>query len=339
MMALPQNKLWNWLVVVVLALSLLGLLMLTSCEKEEPLWKLPPPGAEETDQVGMGETYETTVFYKFSTKTQIERNLNTWHLQFESAPTGWHIRMNGGRAMQIWNTGSTNFAQVIAADDDSNWDWDISDGNDDSTAIGQWFTDNLTRQSKLEVYVIDMGLAASPKYKKMQILGVSDTAYIIKYANLDNTAEQTLLVRKNTAINSTYLDMVTGKTVAYEPAPQDYDIVFTRYRYIFYEEAGVTPYLVNGALLNPVNTLGLKSDSTNFEKVDYEMIKDRPLTAAEDIIGYDWKYYDFDLSLYTIVPHLFIVKDAGGNLWKLQFYDFYNDAGTKGYPKFKFQRL
>ena len=60
----------------IIGIGILSVLpLLSSCEKEEPLWKLPPPGEEEIDQVAMGETYTTTVFYKFKTQTKIERSI------------------------------------------------------------------------------------------------------------------------------------------------------------------------------------------------------------------------------------------------------------------------
>lgn len=338
-MVQANKNVWNWLLIMVMTLSILGLFTLSSCEKEEPLWKLPPPGAEETDQVAMGENYETTIYYKFSTKNKIERSLNTWYLAFESKPNGWHVRVNGGRAMQVWRTGSTNFDDVFSPTEHSNWDWDTPDGNDDSTAIGNWLTDTSSRQSGMQVYILDMGLNATPQYKKLQLLSVNDTSYTVKYANTDNSDQQITTLRKSGVSTYTFFDLSTNTIVDYEPAPQLYDIKFERYRYVFVEDGVPTPYLVNGALLNGVNTWAVKLNSTNFDSVNYDTVKDIPLSIKNDTIGYNWKYYDFDLSLYTIAPNLFVVKDSEGNLWKLQFFDFYNDTGIKGYPKFKFQRL
>lgn len=334
-----KQRLWNWLIALVMLLAVLGLFTLSSCEKEEPLWKLPPPGAEQTGQVAMGENYETTIYYKFATQSSITYNLNTWHLAFESKPEGWRIRVNGGRAMQVWRTGSTNFDDTFTPSEQSNWDWDTPDGNADSTAIGNWLTDTASRQPAMQVYILDMGLNATARYKKLQIQSVSDTAYTIKYANTDNSNVHTVSIGKSRVSTHTYFDLTSNSVVDYEPAPELYDIKFERYRYVFIEDGVPTPYLVNGALLNAVNTSAIRLNSTNFDSVSYDMVKDLPLSTKNDTIGYDWKYYDFDLSLYTIAPNLFVVKDNEGNYWKLQFFDFYNDAGIKGYPKFKFQRL
>jgi hypothetical protein len=334
------GKLRGMCIVIIILLSLIGLLMLSSCEKKEPLWELPPPGSEETDQVAMGEMYDDCVFYKFSTKAQTTRNLNSWHLAFESAPQGWNIRINGGRAMQACNSGTTQFEQLQAVSASTNWDWDTPDGNRDSTAIGKWFLDTETFESAEWVYIVDMGLNTQPPYKKLQVLGMNDSAFTIKYSNLDGTDEHTHVVLKSAKSNHTYFDLFTNSVVDFEPAVYNYDILFSRYRYIFFEDGTITPYLVNGVLLNPVNTAAARITTTNnFDSISYDMVKDIPLSNKADTIGFDWKYYDFELSKYQVVNNLYIVKDAEGNLWKVQFYDFYNDNLTKGYPKFRFQRL
>ena len=63
-------------------------------------------------------------------------------------------------------------------------------------------------------------------------------------------------------------------------------------------------------------------------------------TTRSDVIGYDWKYYNFDDAVYTIVPEMnYVIRDRDGFYYKLRFVDFYNDQGVKGYPKFEFARL
>lgn len=340
MVVLRNNRYREALVLIIILLSLIGLLMLSSCGKEEPLWKLPPPGPEETDHISMGEMYDDCVFYKFSTKTQTTRSLNTWHLAFESAASGWNIRMNGGLAMQIYNTGETDFTKVPDATASSNWDWDTPDGNIDSTAVGKWFISTVGFESKQQVYVIDMGLNAAVPYKKLQVLGMNDSSFTIRYANLNGSEQQTKTILKSTLSTYTYFNLLNNTSVSFEPAPSDYDILFTRYRFIFFEAGEVTPYLVNGAMLNPVSTQAARiAGTTNFDSITRDLVKDIPLSNKIDTIGYDWKYYDFGASKYTVVPNLYLVKDTEGSLWKLQFVDFYNESGVKGYPKFKFQRL
>jgi hypothetical protein len=63
-------------------------------------------------------------------------------------------------------------------------------------------------------------------------------------------------------------------------------------------------------------------------------------SSRADVIGYDWKYYNFDAGVYTVVPDMnYVIRDRDGFFYKLRFIDFNNDVGEKGYPKFEFVRL
>ena len=64
------------------------------------------------------------------------------------------------------------------------------------------------------------------------------------------------------------------------------------------------------------------------------------LTTRADVIGYDWKYYNFDAGVYTIVPGMnYVIRDRDGFYYKLRFVDFYNNTGEKGNPVFEYVRL
>jgi hypothetical protein len=330
---------YKLLMIFLMTLSLLGLVMLSSCEKKEPLWELPPPGDEVIAQAAMGETYDNTVFFKFKTSNKIERNVNVFHLAFQSSHQGFSVRVNGGKNVQVFNTHSINFDELLTASASTQWGYDSPDGNPDSTAVGNWLVSSETRQSKLEVYIIDLGTGATPKYRKFQLLQVSDTSYSIRHANLDNSDEKQTTFAKSAIATFTYFDFTTNTTVSFEPAPHEYDIVFTKYKHIFFQEEGILHYSVNGALLNPVHTMAAKTDSSNFALVNYSSTTSAVFTQAINTIGYDWKVYDLDNNKYSVIPKIYIVKDADETLWKLEFIDFYNDAGIKGFPKFRYQRL
>lgn len=329
----------KWLLWIIVLLSIIGFVLLTGCKKEEPLWKLPPPGNETIDAVAMGEFYDNTVFFKLSTQAKYERDINTWHLAFESAADGFYIKLNNGRHVLAYNTGSTNFS-ITEYDVSVNAPWlcDVPSGNLDSTAIGNW---KASGPSNSAVYIISMGYNNTDpdKNRKLQVLSVSDTNYVIKYARIDGSDIHEVSISKSVLSTFTYFDLGSGTTVIYEPSALNYDLVFTKYKHIFFEENEITPYMVNGALLNPVNTAAIRLDSLTFEQVNYDAVKDLNFSTATDAVGYNWKYYNLDLGKYTITKNLFAVKDREGAIWKLEFIDFYSDAGVKGYPKFRYQRL
>lgn len=322
---------------------ILGLLTLSSCEKKEPLWKLVPLGAGMVDSVSQGETYDNTIFFRFEDGLKTERNIFTWSLAFESATNGWHIRINNGRNAAINRTGSQDFLTTYTVSTSTKWDYDVSSGNPDSTAVGEWLNPQ-TLASKNNVYIINLGsdIPANNRYRKIQFLSVNDTSYAIRYANLDGTNEHQISVKKRAETTYTYFDVVTEAIVNYAPAPTDYDIMFTRYKTLLQDETELIWYSVDGALLNPVNTTAVKLDPTSisFDSLTLQTLGSATFLEQADIIGHRWKYYDLNgTEKYQINPNLFIVKDSKGAVWKLTFIGFYNSAGIKGHPQFRYQKI
>jgi hypothetical protein len=100
------------------------------------------------------------------------------------------------------------------------------------------------------------------------------------------------------------------------------------------------PYLVVGLLLNPNGVAAARDSIHDFMEMDADDIADLEFSTSADVIGYDWKYYNFDAGVYTIVPDMnYVIRDRDGYFYKLRFVDFYNDEGVKGYPTFEFVRL
>jgi hypothetical protein len=48
-------------------------------------------------------------------------------------------------------------------------------------------------------------------------------------------------------------------------------------------------------------------------------------------------WYDYDMDAHTLAARdvVYAVRSASGNYFKIQMLDYYNDAGTAGYVKFK----
>jgi hypothetical protein len=47
-----------------------------------------------------------------------------------------------------------------------------------------------------------------------------------------------------------------------------------------------------------------------------------------------WYEYDDDTHILTPINHIYVVQSLSGTYYKIQFIDYYDDAGTSGYPKF-----
>ena len=125
------------------------------------------------------------------------------------------------------------------------------------------------------------------------------------------------------------------------PLPFDWSLLFTKYTTMLVTNEGENyPYIVNGVLLNPSGVTAALDTIHDFMEMELADTLDLELTSRADVIGYEWKYYDFDAGVYTIVPEMhYVIRDRDGFYYKLRFIDFYNDTGVKGYPRFEYVRL
>ncbi|NLR89860.1 HmuY family protein [Flammeovirga agarivorans] len=133
---------------------------------------------------------------------------------------------------------------------------------------------------------------------------------------------------------------------------EGWDIVMTYYNgYTSDGEGGQVPYYMTGGLVNKGTAKALRLNKAELEEegqtfvayndVTFEDASALTLSSSADAIGSDWKALDFETFTYKIVEdQYYIVESSEGKLYKLTFTDFYSEEdGTKGFPKFKFQRL
>jgi hypothetical protein len=125
------------------------------------------------------------------------------------------------------------------------------------------------------------------------------------------------------------------------PDPDSWSLLFSRYTTMLQTNDGEDyPYLVTGVLLNPSGVAAALDTIHEFSSIVLDDTADLELTTRADIIGYDWKYYNFNAGIYTIVPEFnYVIRDRDGFYYKLRFIDFYNTTGEKGYPSFEYIRL
>lgn len=318
---------------------------MASCEQKENAISLPESGDAIYATVEMGEDFADQVFFNFETNEIVYTSkVNSWDLAFETGANGRSVFMNGGANVNVYNTGKTNILEVIEPPEIINEDWgfDSPSGLPDSTYIGDWATANGI--SKNDVFVVKLSPAIyKDTFKKIQLISVSATEYVVQFGNLrDNNNIRTMVIPKDDNYNFTYFSLAEGGVIV-NPAPpkNTWDIVFTRYRYIYYDLSNF-PYLVTGALLNPYKTTGY-GDSTGkheFSNMDASMATSVPLIKNRDVVGYNWKSYDIKKGRYTVKQNSnYVIKDRKGQYWKLHFLDYYNKQGVKGAPSFEFQRL
>jgi hypothetical protein len=320
-------------------MTILASLLISACAKEEPLWVLPPAGSETSADFELGENYEHVVYFNLNDGMQHKRKLRDWDIAFGSGIGTRNLMLNGGNEVQSFNTHDSCMDTHVPLPKEGDWQWDNPNGHLDSTAIGCWWQKN-SNKSKGDVYILDRGPKAMPRFLRMKILGCDTNQFTVLFADMNGFGQIIKSIKRNYQSNYTYFDLGSLRTVDFEPPSNQWDIVFTKYRYIYYHMTPITPYYVCGALINTKNCRVYESRNLSFEEINKETAISLVLSKKADEIGYDWKYFDLNSLRYSITKNqVFVIEDKEGYLYKLKFIDFYNSSGQKGHPSFVYQRL
>lgn len=330
LMRTKANSLRPLWVLCVLCGSIIG------CDKGEIPVEPREAGDVITAQVEMGSDYRHVIYYNLLSNRIVHSHLKTdWDLGFETGVDGWHVILNTSKAMAA----SLTFDQWLSEvnnDNDAVWGNDAPSGNLDSTAIGDWVNDP-------QVFLIDRGYDYSANALGVMKIRIEETAtgYRIHFADVAATDSTMLEFDKDDNVNFVCVSLEgSGFISDIEPNKEDWHLKFTQYTHVFVEDGEVIPYTVTGALLNPYQMEGLLYTETPFDSIDLDLATSFMYSQAIDVVGYGWKYYDFDLASYTVYPEMgYLLKNSDGIHWKLHFIDFYTQNGEKGAPMFEFQEL
>ncbi|MCK9481514.1 MAG: HmuY family protein [Bacteroidia bacterium] len=332
--------------IIFIALS--TLLLLTSCFKEDRPLVLPASKAKVMS-VFMGSEFQNQIFFKMEDQSYQTSNLNDWDLAFDNVSNQFKIVTNYGRNIFVARTQALDVSQLESIKPAQipikQWLYDFPNGSIDSNAFGDW--KNLYG-NKMPFHIIDMGrtLPSPQRYYVVRVLEADDVQYKVefgKFSMLDSL--QVVEIKRNKNRNFTYLNIRNGQIhTDFEPLKEDWDFVFTRYRFIFYIDPNPTeplPYLVSGCLLNPHNVSVSLDTVSGFENINLKLCNQKHFTKSQDVIGYAWKSFDYSVSFsYTINPNMvYIVKNNKGDFYKIRFLDFYNENKQTGYPKFQIQQV
>lgn len=320
-------------------------LLVTSCFKEDEKILPHPPGNVRTDTIPMTITYKYQIYFDLKSGTSTETNVKSESdLAFDCTPAGWKIILNTANFMYAADLGEVEFGTPKDTTE-VQWKFDKSDGNPDSLSIGKWYqvVDGDT-VSNDHVYLINAGLDdlgnALGLYQAI-FDSLKNGIFYFRYASLDGTYSHADSVRKDTTLNLMYYSFVFESEKHFEPAKDNWDLLFTQYTTLLYTDLGEPyPYLVTGVLINRNGVEVAKDSTSSFESIDAVKASQMTFSRALDAIGYEWKYYDFELGTYTVdYKKNYVIRTTGGYLFKLRFVGFYNSAGEKGYPVIEYQEL
>lgn len=326
-------------------------LLLGSCfKKEDPV--ILPHGQSEITTLFLGENYEKDLFFDLSTNSYSERQSSEWDLRFESGKNGWGVFVNNGTNIIVRKINVSGLHENLANDTNhfkaQKELVDAPDGHAESSAIGDWRTYRSSPPA-LEpgIYVIELSyLTGSDRFKRLQVLDVNDSAFFIRITSIGEIKTDTTILKKDKDRNFTYWSFKNGGHIVpnAEPDKHTWDIVFTRYKHIFYDILPGNepfPYRVVGALSSPYKVCVARDSMDHYGVIDAGSILNMDFSYDQNAIGYDWKTHAYGATgNYTVNPKItFVIKDTDGMYFKLRFLDFYSPRGDKGYPKFEFERI
>ncbi len=310
---------------------LLGIALFFSCKKKE----LPVPkhaeGSITKVIIPLTSNYKYQIYFSLGNNAIVQQQLKTsWDIAFQC--NGKNIVLNSSKMMFAYKTNDANINESSDTTGfQQNKKYDSPTGNMDSTAIGNWWSNNTT-------YIIDRGYNESGQHlgwKKIKIISYNNNIFTFSIADISATSSQTYQAVQDTSYNFIGFSFNDNQMKYIEPPKNQWDIVFTSYT-----EKLSGPYLVTGCLLNRYKTDATIDKTTPFENINYNKAIAYNLSKNINIIGYNWKEYDFNLSSYTVFSnYVYIIRNSKNYYFKLRFIDFYSNSGEKGYPTFEYMLL
>jgi hypothetical protein len=332
----------------ILRISLLIVfsLVLHSCFKKDEIVPVHSRGPVRTDTISMTDTYKYQVYFDLASGKAISTNLKTESdLGFECLSKGWKVILNTADFMKVADLGVIPFGQSHDTTG-LKWRFDKSDGNSDSLAFGGWYNIlNGDTVSANHVYAVDRGMDQNGNplgFFQVVLDSLKHGTYYFRFAQLNGLNIHSDAVVKDSSVNFIWYSFSSGGSRKnLEPPKNSYDLVFTQYTTLLFTDAGAAyPYLVTGVLLNRNGIEASKDSIHDFNSVSLQNVNKVPLSASLDLIGYDWKKFDFNAGSYTVRTGIFyLIRDKTGYLYKLRFIGFYNGKGEKGYPVIEYQAL
>ena len=292
----------------------------------------------QVDQVSIGAGYTNQTFYTLQNGPGDSYAHTLWDIAFATAGQDAGVFVNEGVGssmgaplpeVELYKAASADFATADTAgmtrlyNDEVSWSagaFNTEKNGSDPFDFGWGSYDPVTHEvTGKQVFFIKL---RNDVFKKLEIQSLITNVFTFRYADLDGSNETVKAVDKTSFNENTlaYFSFDTENTVNIEPA--EWDFIFTRYvKPLPDGMGGILNYAVTGVLSNIGVEVAQANgvDPVNISHTDYT----DQYTDTIDAIGHDWKTFDIG-SFQWIVPldRAYFVKTAGGDIWKVVFYDF-----------------
>ncbi len=278
-----------------------------------------------SDTVSVGSGYSNQVWYNLNTGTETVVSGTSWDLGFQISGFSSAIIANTAYGAELYkypNGDTGNWATLDTMgisnweawhDPSDTWEWGaFNQGLDTSNAFDlgwgkyNFITHRVTGDS---LYVWKTANGAIYKIW-IQVLS-SGTYYFLVSDYSGNNVDTVALAKSNFAgKNFGYYNIAQDSILDLEPLTSDWDLVFSKY----IEDIG-TPYSVSGIRTN----IGVEAAQVYpVNSNTYTNALAHTYSSETNIIGHDWKSFDFGCFCYLIEDStVYFLKTDTNTYWKL----------------------
>ena len=291
----------------------------------------PPTSELLIETIPLEPNYQNQVFYDLSQSSISSINTKSeWDIGI-LLDSNFKIILNSANFSKVWVT-DYNFNDSVDIAN-AQWSWDAPTGNYDSLAFQSIDTS--------KVYILDRGLninGSSMGIYKVKFLELNTSFFRVKTSQIELFNDTILDITLDQNKLFTPFSFSSLKVVNISPEINNWDLLFTQYTRLFTNPQ--IEYLVTGVLINDKTTQVAVDTINDFNQINYSSLSDYQFLSQRDIIGYNWKEFNFETNLYSVKDNInFVIRDFEGKYYKMRFIDFYNSQGLKGYPKFELEEL
>lgn len=295
--------------------------------------------AQDVIQVSIGASYTDQVYYTLGTdETEVLDN-DDWDIAFAiTSPTEAGIHINesidlsfAGDATNVllYKAPISSFEDSFELEEvkDSLYNPEVNWGNgafnmvkDEANPFDYGWGAYNPGNHKIEGTTIYAIKLRDDSWKKLIIESFIAGIYTLKYADFDGSNEETTTINmlNHTDAHLVYFSFSNGVIV--DNAPKKWDLFFGRYSSLLDAQTHFLEYTVAGVLSAP-NVSVAQANEIDVANVSYEDYKGE-LNTEIDIIGHDWKSFDFSSGWVISDDRVYFVKTVNDHVWKINFLDF-----------------
>ncbi|MCX8112519.1 MAG: HmuY family protein [Bacteroidia bacterium] len=306
-----------------------------ACRKAEKPWKLPDYGGGRIIEAKTGVEYDTVVWASLELG-QVQGILRTnWDLRLRAEGGVYQVWLNAAMYAFAAEVSESEWYALTEASRSLPWRCDLAD----TAALLP------LRRGEVRYFLLDRDRGEvfyrqpQRRYRKVAVRWQGPNVEIVAVPLAGGDTARWLVP---VGTESAFIHVEKpGQLLSLQPSWRP-ELIVTRYVHPFYNQPEEFRwYPVLGVLLgDAVEAAVVRTANVPYESMDYSKVEQLVFTSKRDLIGYDWKRYDFGTGTYTIdFSRYFVLRMGPTTYYKLRFIDFYDEQGRKGTVKIEYEPL